>query len=347
MAWTENGQDPQAARLGGERHSMRLALAASAARLRAGGDEEVAGEVMGLLEFFGAAGGRGTAAALDVVRTLTAAPRYCEPQDGPTTLPGTQTRAYVLGPPRDEKLLKKYSPSKAHPETYEFAAADRLLAAAAGRAVAPEGAPFDPIAQIPMTVAEQLPFFQAHYWGEDEDWKGGDARSAEKDQAWRRIDAAWLGPASSLALQLDSATNNTSLVLAFELADGDVLLFASDAQVGNWMSWQDLSWEVDGRTVTGPDLLRRVVFYKVGHHGSHNATLRELGLEQMASLDVAFLPVDRATALKKKWNRMPLAGLVRRLDEKTAGKVVRIDEPAPPTLAGRVVTTDLYHEIEL
>jgi hypothetical protein len=347
MAWTENERDPQARRLRGERHDMRVALTVSAARLRAAGDEGVAGEVMGLLEFFGAAGSRGTAAAFDVVRRLTPAPKYCEPTADPTLLPGTDARVYVLGPPRDEKLLKKYSPSKTHPETYEFAAAERLLGAVAGRFAVPEDAPFDPAAQIPMAVAEQLPFFQDRYWGEDEDWRDGDPQSAAKDQSWRRIDASWLAPTSTLALHLDSATNNTSMVLAFELAGGDVLLFASDAQVGNWLSWQTLEWEVDGAKIKGPDLLKRAVFYKVGHHGSHNATLREQGLEQMTSLDVAFLPVDRAMAVKKNWNRMPLAGLVTRLDEVTAGKVVRIDEPAPAPLAGRVATTDLYHEIEL
>jgi uncharacterized protein YfiM (DUF2279 family) len=49
-------------------------------------------------------------------------------------------------------------------------------------------------------------------------------------------------------LQKFGRVDNTSLVLAIELADGDVLLFAADAQVGNWLSWQDLTWSVDGRT---------------------------------------------------------------------------------------------------
>src|SRR6266699_2202355 len=74
---------------------------------------------------------------------------------------------------------------------------------------------------------------------------------------------------SILPRALDSMTNNTSLVLAIELADGDVLLFAADAQVGNWLSWQDLKWTVGTSPVTGPDLLKRTIFYKVGHHGSH------------------------------------------------------------------------------
>jgi hypothetical protein len=100
-------------------------------------------------------------------------------------------------------------------------------------------------------------------------------------EPWRRIDGAWLSTAPEPALHLDNLTNNTSLVLAIELPDGDVLLFAADAQVGNWPSWQDLAWPVAGGTVTGPDLLRRTRLYKVGHHGSHNGTLKAQGLDLM------------------------------------------------------------------
>ena len=62
--------------------------------------------------------------------------------------------------------------------------------------------------------------------------------------------------------------------------------------------------------MTGPDLLRRTIFYKVGHHGSHNATLREKGLEQMSGLKVAMIPVDHEMAVKKRWVHMPLPELV-------------------------------------
>ncbi|TIM05499.1 hypothetical protein [Mesorhizobium sp.] len=42
----------------------------------------------------------------------------------------------------------------------------------------------------------------------------------------------------ALALDMNDATNNASLVLAFELGKGgNVLLFAADAQRGNWLSW--------------------------------------------------------------------------------------------------------------
>ena len=148
---------------------------------------------------------------------------------------------------------------------------------------------------------------------------GGEIRGINPGGA--SIPTGWTASAN-LALQLDSATNNTSLVLAIQTEDGRVLLFAADAQVGNWLSWQDLKWQVDGKEVTGPDLLRRTVLYKTGHHGSHNATLQEKGLEQMDTLEVALIPVDHDMAVKKGWGRIPLDTLEKRLDEKTKGRVL-------------------------
>lgn len=346
MGWTEDAGDDLGKKLRGERNALKIALAAASTRLRMSNDRRAADEVSNLLGFFGAAGDNTTSAALEVVRKLAGAPRYCHPQDAPFTVPGTEVKIYVLGPPHDEKFIKKYNPSKSQPETYGLAATEAFF-----RVVAPAldgdgetDAPFDEGVMIPLDAARQSPFFQRHYWGEADD--GGEKEAAAaRDQSWRRIDGSWLDASSPLALQLDSATNNTSLVLAFELPSGEVFLFAADAQVGNWMSWQDLSWTVDGRTVTGPDLLRRTVFYKVGHHGSHNATLREHGLEEMQKLDVAFVPVDRAMAVKKRWGKMPLGEIIERLDEITEGKVVQSDEPVPAPLKDRVRTDGLYYEI--
>lgn len=276
-----------------------------------------------------------------MVKNLSENRRYCKPQDQPIQLEGTDVKVYVLGPPPDEKMIKKYNPSTKEPETYGMDSMNQYLNAVQPALMnADLDAPFDERFQIPMHVAQQMPFFQEHYWGED-------GESNEKDQTWRRVDGSWLDNSSSLALQLDSATNNTCLVLAFELGNGDVLLFAADAQVGNWLSWQDLKWNVNGADVTGPDLLRRTVFYKVGHHGSHNATLRELGLEQMKSLKMAFVPVDHDMAVKKRWNKMPLNELMTRLNELTEERVVRIDSDIPEKLRDSMVPDALFHEVVL
>ena len=158
------------------------------------------------------------------------------------------------------------------------------------------------------------------------------------------FDSDWLGGASDLALQLDSLTNNTSLVIPLELPGGDVLLFAADAQVGNWLSWQDISWTVDGKSVTGPDLLKNAIFYKVGHHGSHNATLQAQGLEEMQRLRVAMIPVDHEMAIKKRWGKTPLDELVAALNERARDVVLRVDQPKPKTQAN-VIEDKLFFEV--
>jgi hypothetical protein len=343
LAWAENSSgDALAKKLRSDRHGMHLALTGAATHLRMGGDTGTADEVTSMLEFFGAAGGgRTTADALEIIKGLSQNLRFCRPDDAPITPDGTSLKIYTLGPPRDEKFLKRYKPSAKQSETYGHGMAELFLDEIQPALLDPSsGAPFDKSFQIPMLAAEQMPFFRTHYWGEDAD-------SDEKNQGWRRIAGSWLDSSSALALQLDSATNNTSLVLAFELDDGDVLLFASDAQVGNWLSWQDLTWDVDGTTVTGPDLLHRTVFYKVGHHGSHNATLKELGLEQMKGLELAFMPVVHEMAVKKRWGKIPLTELLDRLNEVTKGCVVRIDEKLPPQVKGFVTDNELFYEVIL
>jgi hypothetical protein len=159
----------------------------------------------------------------------------------------------------------------------------------------------------------------------------------DPEQAWRRIDYDWLHAAADLALQLDSITNNTSLALAIErISDRRVFLLPADAQQGNWLSWHDaaMKWKVnDGQTtreVTAADLLKRTVFYKVGHHSSHNATARAKGLEMMQRKDelIAFIPVDRAVALGRNpqgsW-KMPAFTLYRNLLDHCQGRVLRSD----------------------
>jgi L-ascorbate metabolism protein UlaG (beta-lactamase superfamily) len=336
LGWTEDPEDDLAKKLRSEHHALRLALASACARLRFGHGSDSLADSM--LEFFGAAGQGTTGDALKNVKAFNQGKtRFCFPQDVPVEPEGTAARLYVLGPPHDEKMIKKYNPSKSQPETYGMA----MSGLEPTLTNADAGAPFDLIAQIPLDVARQMAFFQEHYWGEDAD-------SEEKNQSWRRIDADWLDVSSSMALQLDSATNNTSLVIAIELEDGDILLFAGDAQVGNWLSWHQLSWNVAGKTITGPDLLSRTILYKTGHHGSHNATLQKDGLELMKRLQVAFIPVDHAMAVKKRWGKMPLEKLEARLNEITNKHVLRIDQDVPAEMAAQVVQDKdkkLYYEV--
>jgi hypothetical protein len=85
-----------------------------------------------------------------------------------------------------------------------------------------------------------------------------------------RLDDHLVRSAERLVHQLDSVLNNTSLVLLVEAA-GHRLLLPGDAEIENW-----------GYALTGaPDRdairerLRGVELYKVGHHGSRNATPKQ------------------------------------------------------------------------
>ena len=189
--------------------------------------------------------------------------------------------------------------------------------------------PFEKLFATKLDDAKQDSFFQKHYFGIP-----NHPEHSEENLAWRRIDGDWLGSAETLALQLDGDTNNTSLVLAIELSPGGkVLLFPGDAQVGNWLSWESVSWPKlgdKGATLAAADLLRRTVLYKVGHHASHNATLRAKGLELMERQDlVAMIPVDEKMAREKKRWDMPFGPLYQRLLEKTSGRVLRADTGIP------------------
>jgi hypothetical protein len=344
LAWTEDPADPLAAELRGERKRAMAALQMAANTLRMtgsrslGSDETASADVISdMLGFFGAAGSGTTSDALDKVKAM-APLRYCRPKDAPIELGDPSARLFVLGPPPDAKLIRRTLASTNSPETYGLAMDDHgVMPADVHKALASEDddLPFSPMYSIPTDIARGMDFFRRYYWG-----------PGDEAVPWRSIDSDWVDSAPELALALDSATNNTSLVLAIELAGGDVLLFVADAQVGNWESWHDLTWTVDGKTVTGPDLLARTIFYKVGHHGSHNATLKENGLELMTNLRIAAIPVNHDMAVKKRWGNMPLPELVSALVAKTGGKVLRIDQDLAAPVQG-VVETDLYFDIAL
>jgi hypothetical protein len=130
-------------------------------------------------------------------------------------------------------------------------------------------------------------------------------------------------------LHIESYTNNTSLVIAFELPKSNkILLFPGDAQVGNWLSWHDQTYESrDGTPCTAEDLLSRTVFYKTGHHGSHNATLRQQGLELMNHPDLAaVIPVEVEAVERLGYGEMPLTSLLEELEQRCEGRVIQLDE---------------------
>jgi hypothetical protein len=82
--------------------------------------------------------------------------------------------------------------------------------------------------------------------------------------------------ALTAAKQLNSFLNNQSLVVLFTFRDKK-LLFVGDAQAGNWEHWL-FKTDAPDKQGTGTlssdaqQILTSIDFYKVGHHGSGNAT---------------------------------------------------------------------------
>ncbi|MCW0234357.1 MAG: MBL fold metallo-hydrolase [Ferrovibrio sp.] len=346
QAWTEDTSDPLANKIATAKGYALAALDMAHMRMKAMGLNDN-GLLENLLGFYGGGSGKLLRQSTEVLLSLSDVVRYHKPGDPPIELEGMEARVFVLGPPRDEKLLKKNDPSKSAPEVYGFAAYGQD-AGALTVALKPDSVPiFGHNYVIPLSVTKGVKFFERHYWAD----RTEDNRSERDDrtQDWRRLNEEWQGAATSLALKLDSDTNNTSLVLAIELGPrnkgGPVLLFAADAQVGNWLSWQNVVWEdIAGRRVTGPDLLRRTKVYKVGHHASHNATLQKQGLELMTALDLALIPTDAETATKVGWGTLPWQPLLERLEEQAGIAVIRTDKDGA-ALPGIVVEDPLYYEI--
>jgi hypothetical protein len=104
--------------------------------------------------------------------------------------------------------------------------------------------------------------------------------AADVDSARKKMQDGLKGTQSLAALiaakQLNAFLNNQSLVVLFTFK-GKNLLFVGDAQAGNWEHWlfdtdspdKKASGTVDA---AARQILTNLHFYKVGHHGSGNAT---------------------------------------------------------------------------
>jgi hypothetical protein len=119
---------------------------------------------------------------------------------------------------------------------------------------------------------------------------------------------------NALAFALDQYKNNTSLVSLFSFR-GQQMLFPGDAQWGNWKFWLD---QDDAETI-----LQGVTFFKVAHHGSHNATPTD-ALEKMSKGKFAAM----VSTQNVPWDSIPRIPLMDRLGEMTKDRVIRSDSLA-------------------
>jgi hypothetical protein len=164
-------------------------------------------------------------------------------------LPGV--RLDVLGPPTLDQ--SSGIATEAHEDAQEFWHLAALRAAATRAAEADDdggGGPIFPGAPVAEKLAQEARWLMPQV----------ERMRADEMLAIVRI--------------LDGVLNNTSLILTFQARD-TLLLFPGDAQLENWSY---ALHECDDREAIR-ERLKKAAFYKVGHHGSLNATPKTLWKE--------------------------------------------------------------------
>ena len=206
-------------------------------------------------------------------------------------LPGV--KVYFMGPSRDEEVIKDMNP----PTNEEwFTLIDEMSS---------------------DDFQEHLPFHPDWSQKPSQDRLKTFRKTTEEikklQKELKKISEIWEDNIFGVAASLEGAVNGTSLMLMFQIGNA-YLFFPGDAQNGTWQSaLQDEEWR---------SLLTKTNFYKVGHHGSHNATPKEFVLDILKTDFKAMIPVYPI----KKFSKIPKIEMVTELLKKSVD-VIRSDTP--------------------
>lgn len=189
----------------------------------------------------------------------------------------TGMKVHVLGPPRDPDEIEELDPAS-DDETYK---ALMLRAASV------------------LTQAVPAPF--------SEQWHVPETDSGPKlaaNDLKRLKGLAYSADALLAAKAVDDMINSTSLVLVLEIGNARLLL-PGDAE---WGTWKRILASNKARS-----LLRGTTFFKVGHHGSHNATSKTL-VEKVLPREIPAM-VSTQEGSGSYRNNIPLKDLLTALEE--------------------------------
>jgi beta-lactamase superfamily II metal-dependent hydrolase len=186
----------------------------------------------------------------------------------PRALVDAGFEAEILGPPPIDHFdaLKLENLAQGVGQ-YLGAAADGLVAPAA---LAPFGPPW-------WVGAEHYPPSAFREWAPRAKGRAPDQTQRHRAELEAAVRGATPQALLLAARELDRVLNNQSLVVLLTW-QGRKLLFAGDAQAGNWLYWLHDEGRTDPvqgtQALSAParDLLSSLAFYKAGHHGSTNAT---------------------------------------------------------------------------
>jgi beta-lactamase superfamily II metal-dependent hydrolase len=186
--------------------------------------------------------------------------------------------AHILGPPRDPAMLKKMDPPRR---------AGWLTLDVGDGAEGPEDGwrlfnaayVIDDPRQVPQTLLDAKAKLRLHALSND------------------------MGLLTAASV-LEQSVNNTSVFFVLDVS-GLRLLFPGDAQHG--------AWEHVRTDPASLALIESADFYKVGHHGSHNATPKQFVLDEWIKPGEAMVP----WGLVERWkNTIPKKELLDALSDK-------------------------------
>ncbi|MCA1397950.1 MBL fold metallo-hydrolase [Bradyrhizobium sp. BRP56] len=214
----------------------------------------------------------------------------------PKSLTDAGLSAQILGPPIDSKLISQMTKVNQQYLSDEIETNDEVV----------------------------RPFPKAFYT--DKNGYPSDAFRIYDDQTIiRLIDGAQPDLLAARAKSADNTLNNQSLVVLFSFR-GRHLLFAGDAQWGNWENFlYGGAYGTPGHTEltkNAKSILGKIDFYKVGHHGSANATPKDavaamrLGCVGMCSTQI------------HAYNQVPREPLLDALRGRMEGQLARSDQVA-------------------
>lgn len=291
LPWTENPADPEAASLKQRQLALATAISRHIALQPPAAAERAA--IEGVLQLLGA--NEDALSLLNAgfnggkVSYLSAGTSFTDAAG----IPGLVIK--ILAPPRGQKYLSRLDPP----------ASERFLRASQD----PDLEGFEEVHPFPkkwVVPPASNPLYAA---------------LGERDKNLLAVAATSAG---GLAFSLDSAMNNTSIVAHLSYR-GKAMLFAGDAQYGNWQSWLG--------SPEAASILASTNFFKVAHHGSTNATPKSVveGLPQKAFAAMI-------STQNKPWASIPLGKIVDAISAQSSGLVRSDSLPIPGSPVGPKLT---------
>ena len=324
MVWITNRLDPDDA--SSVKFKAQLTTLATALRLQLqlrlqAGEDPAARQALAKVDNalgigLGVSGG-GNEKALDVVTSgfrNDPPVRYYEAGDEPELPPALKgaLTAEILGP-APKRFAGAFTASDNKTEQYLAAVAEGGL---------PDTAVFRPFdGEWPASAAD----YPADAF---RPWPG----FADMEKVLHGLQPDVLAAAADL---VDGTLNNQSLVVLFTCKRRK-LLFVGDAQWGNWAYW------LYGKAVKGKDpgisnrareILGSIDFYKVGHHGSTNATPIPAVAAMADSCSAMCSTETGCYGSVKKKTEVPRIALMQALEEQTGNQLIRSDWIAVEGLA--------------